>query len=197
MNKTLVTAFGDFLENDVNSTEEFLKEMPESCNIIKHIFPVGYFKNDFIKTIKKHQPKRVIFLGMDINAKYPKLEIIAKNEMVTLKNPIYRFIGTIYSYWLKLNGKNLRIDKPISKDLMTVFPIAKNNHKQIKLRSKVPNFKEIKISKDAGNYVCNYSMWIAENYIRENNLNIDFYFIHLPSKLTKNQKNELLKFVCD
>lgn len=195
MGKTLVTAFGDFLNNDINSTQEFLKEIPENKNIIKHIFHVGYFKNEFIKPIKKHNPERIIFMGMDKKAKFPKFETIAKNEMITLKNQLYRRLVTMYTYWLKWNNKNLRIEKPINKDLLTVIPISKNKRKQIKVKTKPPNFKEIKISKDAGNYVCNYSIWIVEDYLRKNKINADFCFIHLPPKLTKNQKEELLKFI--
>jgi pyrrolidone-carboxylate peptidase len=195
MGKTLVTAFGNFLYNNTNSTQEFLKEIPKNKNVIKHVFHVGYFKNDFIRPIKKYKPEKIIFMGMNGNIKSPRFETIAKNEMLTLKNPLYRSVGTIYIYWLKWNDKNLRIRKPINRDILTTIPISKHKPKQIKLKTKPSDFKEIDISKDAGNYVCNYSMWIVENYLRENRIKADFYFIHLPPKLTKSQKRTLLNFI--
>ena len=195
MKKILVTAFDDFLYDKINSSKTFLNEIAESKNIFKHIFQVGYFKNDFIKLIKKSKPQKVIFFGMDVNAKFPKIETIARNEMIVLKNSIYRFVGTSYTYWLKWNNKSYKIKNSISKDLLTVVPISKNKPKKIKLKSKIPKFKEIKVSNDAENFVCNYSMWVVQNYINENNLNVDFYFIHLPPKLNKKQKKELLDFV--
>jgi pyrrolidone-carboxylate peptidase len=199
MNKTLVTAFGDFLEYDFNSTKKFLNEIPDKNGLIKMILPVGYFKNEFVKPVKKYRPKRIIFLGMENSAKNPKFETIAKNEMKTLKNPFYRFVGTAYSYYLKWNNKNLRIKKSFSKKtlsrLLTVIPIQKDKPKQITLHSNPPKLKQIKISKYAGNYVCNYSMWVTENYIKEHNLPIEFFFIHIPPKLNKAQKQELFNFI--
>lgn len=195
MKKILITAFDDFLSDEINSSKTFLNDISGSENISKFIFQVGYFKKDFIKSIKKSKPQKVIFFGMDVNAKFPKIETVAKNEMIILKNSLYRFIWTSYVYWLKWNNKSYKIKKSISKDLLTVVPISKNKEKTMKLRGKIPMFKEIKVSKDAGNYVCNYSMWVVQNYIIENNLNIDFYFIHLPLKLNKKQKKELLDFV--
>lgn len=44
MKKTLVTGFSDFLDNDTNFAQEFLKEIPKNKYVIKHIFPVGYLR---------------------------------------------------------------------------------------------------------------------------------------------------------
>jgi pyrrolidone-carboxylate peptidase len=195
MKTTLVIAFGNFLENDFNSSKEFLNEIPLENRFIKKVLPVGYFKSEFIKPIKKYQPDKIIFLGMHKSRKIPNFEVVAKNHRITLKNSFYRFIITIYSYYLKWNNKNLQINKPISKEKLIVIPIQKNKPSKITLHSKPPTFKEIGISKESGNYVCNYSMWVVENYIKSHNLNIEFFFIHLPPKLTQAQKKELLKFI--
>jgi len=195
MKITLITAFGDFLQNDCNSSKEFLKEISESNNIHKVILPVGYFRNDFIKPIKKYSPNKLIFLGMDNSIKKPKFETIAKNRLVTLKNPLFRFFLMIYVCWLKLNNKNLRIKKEISKKLLIELPIERNKEQEICLHTIPPKLKEITISNDAGNFVCNYSMWVVENYIRHNKLDTDFYFIHLPLKLNNKQKQELIRFI--
>lgn len=195
MKKTIVTSFGDFLYHDRNSAEGFLKEIPDSINIHKQNLPVGYFKRDLIKPIKEYNPQRVIFLGMNTSIKNPQFEIVTTNNKITLKNPVYRFFVYIYSYWLKWNNKNLRVKKPIPKDKLIEIPIERNNIKEIMLHTKPPKLKGIGTSKNAGNYVCNYSMWIVENYIRKNSRDIDFYFIHLPSKISEKHKQQLLKFI--
>jgi len=197
MKITLVTAFSDFLGHDFNSTEEFLKQIPDEKGIIKQILPVGYFKNDFIKPIEKYKPHRIVFLGMHDSRKIPKFEVVAKNQKVTLKNSFHRYFLTVYSRYLKWNNKNLRVNKTIPKEKLTLIPIQKNKPRQISLNSKPPKLKHIEISNDAGAYVCNYSMWVVENYIKNNNLTVEFFFIHLPPKLTKIQKKELLKFILD
>ena len=195
MKKILVAGFGDFLDKDFNSSKIFLNIIPNSTNIIKHIFNVGYFKNDFIKSIKNNDLDKIIFFGMNTDISKSRFELIAKNEMITLKNPIYRFIGTVYSHWLKLFNKNLKISKQISEDKLIILPIYKNYSNEIKLKSKVSKFKNLDISKNAENYVCNYSMYVVENYLRDNNLDIEFYFIHLPPKLSRVQEEDLLEFI--
>ena len=195
MKTTLVAAFGNFLQCDINSSKEFLEELPDSKNITKFILPVGYFKNDFIKPIKKIKPERIILIGMDDYSKNLQFEIIAKNAKITFKNPIRRFITTLYSYWLRLNNKNFRTTKPIPKELLTIVPIEMNKPLEIKLHSKPPQIAGIKISKNAGNYICNYSMWVIENYLICNKQKTEFYFIHIPQKLNTKQKKNLMKFV--
>ncbi len=52
MKRTLVAAFGSFLEHDMNSTEQFLKQLPSRNNLFTTLLPVGYFKKDFIIVLK-------------------------------------------------------------------------------------------------------------------------------------------------
>lgn len=40
--------------------------------------------------------------------------------------------------------------------------------------------KDSRISYSAGRYVCNYSMYICMEYIRDNQLNIPYTFLHIP-----------------
>jgi pyrrolidone-carboxylate peptidase len=192
---TLVTGFGSFLTEDKNSTEEIISQLPKKEYIVKKILPVGYFKKDILKHIKKYKPTKIVFLGMHPTRKNPMFEIIAKNEQITLKNKLYRFIVKMYSFYLKWNKKNLRIEKPISKEKLTIIPIQKNKKKKIILKTNPPENKTIGISENAGNYVCNYAIWIVENYVQKNNLDTKFYFIHIPKKLTTLQKEEVKKFI--
>lgn len=192
MKITLVMAFGEFLHFNFNSAKEFLEKLPESPQLIKKILPVGYFKHDILKPIKEYKPERIIILGMNEDIKAPRFEMVAKNLRVVLKNPFYRFFASIYGYWLKWNGQNIKIKNPISKEKLTELPIDKNAINEIQLHTKIPRVEGIGISRDAGNYVCNYAMWVVEKFIPEN---IAFYFVHLPPKLEDNHEEELSKFI--
>ena len=122
----------------------------------------------------------------------PQFETIAKNRKITLKNSVYRFVITLYSYWLKWNGKNLKTKRSFPKDKLIERPIEKGEVNHIMLHTRVPVTKAIDTLKDAGNYVCNYAMWIVERSIAKN---IEFYFIHLPPKLNNIQERDLSKFI--
>ncbi|MBU0461629.1 MAG: hypothetical protein KJ574_03515 [Nanoarchaeota archaeon] len=142
--RTLLVGFTSFLDKDINSTEQFLKEIPSSPELIKELFPVGYFKRDFIRIIKKHHPDRIIVLGMADNIKDMKIETVAKNECLTLKNPVYRFVVTLYSYWLKWQGKNLKIKKPLSKKMLCTVAIDKKAPHKLKLRNTPPKVARLR-----------------------------------------------------
>ena len=197
MKKTLLGYFGPFFNYKFNSSKDFVLDVEESKNLTKKEFSVGYFKKEFLNKIKGDY-ERIILLGMNGYIKEPQFETIARNQIIKLKNPIFRFFGDIYFYILKLIGLNPKT-KIKEKTLIKLykkyfkeFPIEKNSE-DIKLKTKVP--KIFRTSKDAGGYACNYIMWVIEKYLRENHLKTKFYFIHLPKKLEEQDKNKLEKFI--
>ena len=40
-------------------------------------------------------------------------------------------------------------------------------------------------STDAGNFVCNYALWVAQNYVNKKKLNTKIHMIHVPANLKK------------
>lgn len=194
--KILIAAFSDFLDNDFNSAENLLKKIPSEENIIKQIILVGYFKKNFLKKIKKSQPEKIVFLGMHTERKIPMFETVSINHKITLKNGFLRFLLDGYVNLLKLFNKNLRVKKSPSKDILKLVPIEKKYHqKKLKLQTKPPKLEQIGISENAGYFVCNYSMWVVERFLREKNISSKFYFIHIPPKINKLQEEELIKFI--
>lgn len=194
MKKTLVAGFGDFLTSDTNSSEEFIKQLPDNKKLTKILLPAGYFKKSLIKPIKKNKPQKVVFLGMHEGRKKPMFEVVANNRKITLKKPVYRFGISMYSHVLRVLKKNLRIKKEPSKKDLIILPIEKKGPQTIKLQSKPPK-KGIGLSMDAGYFVCNYAMWIVERFLRKQSKDVEFYFIHIPKKLSSAQKKMLEEFI--
>lgn len=195
MKRTLVGCFGDFLTADENSSKKFVDSLPSNKQLSKVVLPVGYFRRAFLKPIKKYKPQRVIYFGMHENRAQPMFETVAKNQMVTLKKPLVRFAVNVYSHLLRLKRKNLRIKKQPSKDMLTILPISKSKERAITLHTKPPKISQIPVSKDAGYFVCNYQLWVVETFLRRHARAVEFYFIHVPAKLSASQKQALKEFV--
>ncbi|MFC1755223.1 hypothetical protein ACFL96_17835 [Thermoproteota archaeon] len=178
----VIAGFKPFLNYKRNSTEEFLKKIPDSNNIKKVILPVWYSKHAILRPIKKYNPSTYIILGM-WQGNHIKTETVAKNEYLTFKNPFMRLFIRI----LSLFRINYKTDKKIPKNKLITFPIDKNKRKEIKIKP----VKGIKTSKDAGNFVCNYAIWVVRQYKPKTN----FHFIHVPENMNKTQEKRLLKII--
>jgi pyrrolidone-carboxylate peptidase len=61
-----------------------------------------------------------------------------------------------------------------------VRPIFTRENKHLATTLKVKAGRSAKVSKDAGDYVCNYSMYVMLREIARENLNVSFGFIHIP-----------------
>lgn len=190
----LVTAFGPHLYFDNNSSQDLLNSLPNK-GLIKKILPVNYFKRSILRPVKKYKPDVLICLGLDENKKIPVFETVAKNEMITIKNPFFRFLVKIYSRFLWLFSRNIRIKNQPHKNKLTILKINKKHKSKIKLHTKVPKLEGIGISKDAGYFVCNYTIWIIEEYLQKNNINCNFYYIHIPQNPTTTQKKIIKDFI--
>jgi len=59
-------------------------------------------------------------------------------------------------------------------------PIFTREHKQLATTLNVKAPRWAKVSKDAGDYVCNYSMYVILREIVREKLNVSFGFIHIP-----------------
>jgi pyrrolidone-carboxylate peptidase len=189
----IIAGFGDFLWHGRNSSEIILKKIPDQKDITKCILPVGYFKNDFIKPLKKNSVSKYVVLGM-WEGTYPKLETKGKNQHITLKNPLLRTGASAYSHILKQFGKNLRIKEPLDDKQLITKTIDKKGPKFV-LTTKIRKNPGIKISYDAGNYVCNYAIYTIARYLKKSKSETEFYFLHIPEKCTSLQEKAVLKTI--
>lgn len=194
--RVAIAAFKDYLWYDVNSAEQLLKKIhaPPSTNLFKALLPVGYFKGTILKPLKKHKPDVYIILGM-WNGKYVKIESMVNNKMLILKNPFIQFAVTVYGNILRLFGRSIRTKKFIPEEELKRIPINASGPTSFLLSTQPTRIGSIRLSKDAGDFVCNYALWVVEEYLRKNKLKTEFYFLHLPEYLTKQQEQMVLSFI--
>lgn len=76
--------------------------------------------------------------------------------------------------------------KPLIKSIYIEIIGQKENNKYLtnydyqKLSSYLGKYYKVKISENAGNYLCNNVYYEELKYIKDNNLNIKMIFIHIP-----------------
>ncbi|MCP4522753.1 MAG: hypothetical protein GY828_00880 [Candidatus Gracilibacteria bacterium] len=197
MKKVLLCYFGNFLCYDFNSSKIFVEESIESERIDKVELGVFYHKGNILREITKKKYDKIVIFGMRGDIKKPSFEQYAKNEMKHIRNPIYRFICNIYLYYLNIRKVNFTSKKQISEKFFKIFQIEKSKEKIIKLRSECPVISGLDISQDAGNYVCNYTMWVVEKFLKKYQKDTEFYFIHLPYSIKSQDKKKLQQFIED
>ena len=82
-------------------------------------------------------------------------------------------------------GRRLRIEtKAVNrrrKDTRTKsMPIIPGGNRTLLTNLKLDRGGKARSSKDAGDYVCNYSMYVILNYLKRRHLDVPFGFIHIP-----------------
>jgi len=60
------------------------------------------------------------------------------------------------------------------------MPILMEGKRTLSTNLKLDPGRETRSSKDAGEYVCNYSMYIILDYLKRRRLDVPFGFIHVP-----------------
>jgi len=191
MKKFLISAFDPFGGEKINSSLEILNLLPEKTGektIKKVVLPTMFFKSfDVLKEeIEKENPDVVICLGQAGGRKEINLERIAVNIMDAE-------IPDNQNY--KADGVFIKEEGPAA--YFTNLPVKK-------IKDEVQNVIPIKISNNAGTFVCNYILYSLLDYIYNSNKKIMGGFVHLPylKKQAEDKKNitgfseeELLKGV--
>jgi len=98
-------------------------------------------------------------------------------------------------------GQRLRIERRAANrkrknKASTIRPILSGGSKWISTSLRLKKGRETKFSKDAGDYVCNYSMYVILDYIKRHHLATRFGFIHIPHQYDSGTaKNFLLRVI--
>lgn len=186
--KILLTGFGPFAENNKNLTEEIVISLNnleiDNFKVYSFVLPVTYSgaKYEIENKINTIKPDLVLSLGLAASRKNITPELIGINykHSETPDNNNYRALFE-------------KIDASSSSSFYSTLPLEK-----IITDLKSKGFP-IKLSTDAGSYVCNTVLYSALKYIEDNQLNIPCGFIHLPSsieyKVCFNAIKEVLKIL--
>ena len=74
-------------------------------------------------------------------------------------------------------------------------PIFKNRPKTLPTTLKIPAGAKLRRSRDAGDYVCNYSMYVFLDAIARQSLDVRFGFIHIPHNWELTQARRMVQRV--
>ncbi|OGQ82353.1 MAG: hypothetical protein A3F90_05580 [Deltaproteobacteria bacterium RIFCSPLOWO2_12_FULL_60_19] len=150
--RVLVYGFGPYKQLEDNITQRVVRQLPRSRNIKKIVFPVRFDKKQFTSVVKRFRPDVILGLGQCSRGRRLRVEQRAANK--------------------KRNDKQERA-RPIVRGgprwLPTTLMLGKSSLG-----------KRAKISHDAGDYVCNFSMYVILDYLKHHDPAARFGFIHIP-----------------
>jgi pyroglutamyl-peptidase len=150
--RVMIYGFGPYGQFKDNITQQIVRELPASRNLKKIVFPVRFDKKQFTDAVKKHRPDLVLGLGQCSRGRLLRIERRAVN--------------------LRRNNKS-RKGRAIVRGRPKMLASS--------LRLAALNFgKRTKVSRNAGDYVCNFSMYVILNYLRRHRPDARFGFIHVP-----------------
>ncbi|PAV30991.1 peptidase C15 [Virgibacillus profundi] len=169
MEKLLLTGFEPFLEFPINPTTEIAKalngESINNYNIIGEVLSVDFEKSglQLIELIEMHEPDIVISLGLAAgrNCITPERIAINCND------------GPVDNRGHKPNGEKIVAEG--QDGYFSTLPI--NKMVETLQAANLP----AKISNTAGAYLCNHVMYHALHYFKENKLDRQAGFIHIPA----------------
>lgn len=172
MKRLLLTGFEPFLEFPINPTTDITNELDgkelNDFQIIGEVLSVDFHKSglQLIEQIKKHEPDAVISLGLAAgrNCITPERIAINCND------------GPVDNNGHQPNGEKISAEGPDG--YFSTLPIS-----EMVTQLQEGNLPA-KISNTAGAYLCNNVMYHALHHFKENNLERQAGFIHIPASHT-------------
>lgn len=150
--RILVYGFGPYRQFTDNVTRHIVSKLPSSANLKKIVFPVRFHKAQFTGALKKYRPDIVLGLGQCSTGTKLRIERRAVNRRRNSKTEKGRAIAPGAP---KALAATLRLD-----------PSAFG--------------PQAKISRDAGDYVCNFSMYVMLDHLKRRRIKARYGFIHIP-----------------
>jgi pyroglutamyl-peptidase len=145
--RLLIYGFGPYREFPENITEKILRRLPRRSGLKKIVFPVRFYKRQFINAVKNHEPDVILGLGQCSRGQRLRIESRAKNR--------------------KRNSP-----KEKARPIIVGGPQRLGTNLKLALNGESSN--------NAGDYVCNYSMYVILHFIKRHRLPIRYGFIHIP-----------------
>lgn len=175
--RILITGFGPFGNNKMNSSEIVLKNLPDFnfVELYKELLPVSFSRSvkTVIQLLNDIKPDIVISLGQAGSRNSVEIERIAIN-IDDCRNPDND--GVMF--------KDTKIIENGPDALFSTLPVR--NMADAVVACNIPS----KVSNSAGTFVCNHLLYSILYYIKENHLSVKAGFVHLPC-LTEPQSDNL------
>jgi pyrrolidone-carboxylate peptidase len=151
MQRIFVYGFGPFEEFTTNISEAVIAELAVDPRLLCHVFAVRFDRQMFEIEFNRHKPQLIIGLGQCRSGDTLRWECLAVNAMRHERH-----------------GAATPIETNCGDTFLNVSLTA-------------PQHPFCAPSNDAGSYVCNFSMWVAEQWARANEAK--YGFIHIPLTL--------------
>ena len=165
--RVLVYGFGPYKQFKSNITQRIVKKLPRSTNLKKIVFPVRFDKNQFIAAIGKHRPDVILGLGQCGSGKHLRIERRALNRRRNSKDE---------------KGRAIRRGGP--RALAVTLRLAEGIFGG-----------RATTSSNAGDYVCNFSMYVMLDYLRGCRKSSRYGFVHIPHDYQRERASRLVRKV--
>jgi pyroglutamyl-peptidase len=159
----LLYGFGPYKQFRSNITSKIVRKVPRSANLKTIVFPVRFNKTQFTAAIRKNNPDIILGLGQCSTGTKLRIERRAVNRRRNNKE-----------------DKGRAIVRGGAKFLPTT----------LKLRSLGRGAQP---SLSAGDYVCNYSMYVMLDYIKRRGKKVRYGFIHIPHNYPRVRAEQLIR----
>ena len=135
--RILIYGFGPYKQFQENITQRVLGKLPARSGVRQLVFPVRFDKKQFASAVERFRPDIILGLGQCSNGRLLRIEQRAVNRKRNDRKERARPIVLGGPKWLPTT---LRLEK-------------------------LALGKQAKISRDAGDYVCNFSMYVILAYL--------------------------------
>jgi pyroglutamyl-peptidase len=151
--------------------------------------PYKQFKHNITERIIRRLPGRTGLKRIVFPVRFQRSQFIAA---VKKYKP-----DTILGLGQSSKGRRLRIElRAVNKrrkdKIESARLIVQDGSKSLKTSLRLNSRRQARFSSSAGDYVCNYSMYIILDYIRRNRLSARFGFIHVPYRYNLSRATRFL-----
>jgi pyroglutamyl-peptidase len=164
----LITGFGPFPGAPFNPTGPLVKQLAKvrvpRAKVVTHIFETSYqaINHDLPKLMKRHRPDAVLMFGLASRARIIRIETRAQNALARLPDAA---------------GKTPR-RAAIAKGKPAATPMRAPA--QLLLKAVRKTGVRARLSRDAGQYLCNYLCWYATEAAATKGGPSLAAFVHVP-----------------
>jgi pyroglutamyl-peptidase len=169
--RILITGFGPFPGAPFNPTMALVARLLRlrrpalgDVELTEHIFPVTYkaVDRELPEMLKQHRPHALLMFGLASRTPYVRIETRARNAVTTL--------------WPDADHAQVRKGSIAPDAVAMMF----GPHTAKLLRAALATGVDVRASRDAGSYLCNYLSWRAIEATHNADGPVLAAFVHIP-----------------
>jgi len=163
--RVLVYGFGPYRGFRSNITQKIVRRLAAARDLRKIVFPVRFDSRQFTDAVRKYRPEVILGLGQCSTGRKLRIERRAVN--------------------LRRNDRRGK-GRPISRGGPATLTST------IGMRE-LGLGKRARMSRSAGDYVCNFSMYVILDHLRRGRGRAKFGFVHIPHRYPLGRAYRLIR----